>query len=154
MKRSGPLRRRTGLQNRAKKPLRRRGALNPMSPKRRGQIDRRALVCAEVVARDGGRCAGWGIRGVPHDHRDPTLLPDAVEVHELRRGKMRCSDWLDPDWCIPLCAAAHRWATVDGYPEPARTVGLAMASWEPDPAIAERRRRSAQQPTTPGEPRG
>ena len=80
---------------------------------------------------------------MPHDHRHERIPFTAMECHELRRGQMRCIDWLDADWCIGLCRDAHRWATVDGYPEPARTVGLASPSWENDPTLAEHRRRRA-----------
>lgn len=125
-------------QNRSRRPLPR------MSARRRRSLPERDLVRRTVIARHRRRCAAWGIPGVPHDHTGPLVVNDAdLEVHELRRGQRRHTDWLDPNWCIPLCRAAHRWATADGYPEPARTVGLVAASWETNPDDVHARRVAA-----------
>lgn len=117
-----------------------RKRLPSMSAKRAAQRDARDDVRRVVIGRHGGRCAAWGLPGVPHDHPHERIPDARIEVHELRRGQRRHSDYLDPDWCIPLCPAAHRFATSDGYPEPSRSLGIVAASWETDPwAVAERR---------------
>lgn len=101
--------------------------MSPVSPKRRSLRPERDRTRDAVIERDGG-CCGEGLPGVPHDH--PVGRPWTLEVHELRRGAMRSTDFVNPDACIALCPAAHEFATTAGYPEPARRLGLVLHGWE------------------------
>lgn len=93
---------------------------------------------AEVIARDGGCCAD-GLTDVPHDHEPGRARVADLQVHELRRGQHRSTDWLVPERCIALCAAAHAFVTTAGYPEPAKSLGLVCGAWD-DPGEAKGRR--------------
>lgn len=98
------------------------------SKKRAATAEDRAETRRTVIARDRGVCAGWGIPGVPHDHRGPTVFPDRIEVHELQGGVMRAVRFCDADWCVVTCPATNQWIS-NGSPREAERRGLRVPSW-------------------------
>lgn len=115
MKRS-PLRRTTGLTSRI--PLRRHKGVNPVSKRRQRERPQRDGCRAIVLARD-------------RVCRYPGCHFPSEEVHELQRGQMRASTYLDPTRCIGLCAPHHLIVTLN--PDAAHELGLAYKSWEEVP---------------------
>jgi hypothetical protein len=103
MKRSGPLKRKTGLER--GKPPERRTRLAPVSAKRRKlNVSRRKFVEETLSART--RCeAGSLIRTVDGTHRCGGFSTDVHEVLTRARG----GDILDPDNVRAICRSCHDW---------------------------------------------
>lgn len=83
--------------------------LRPVSDKRRAQADARRAVRAQVIGRQGGRCAAIGLIDHPCGPRPGR---PGLEVHEVvSRGAG--GDWLDPANCVALCPVAHELVTAN-----------------------------------------
>lgn len=93
------------------------------SKRRRREEPQRAEVRRVVLERDQG-CEAEGIEGVPHG---PIPGRAPLEVHELRRGSARRESYLEPGWCLAVCAQSHDWITE--HPNEAERRGLALRSW-------------------------
>lgn len=115
LKRSGPPAR-TRLRS-TRKPLPR------VSARRDAERSERDACRRFVIERDGGRCQGWGIDGVPHDHATAYVEPGREAVHEITGGAHRSTAYLVPDLCVTTCWATNGWIS-NGSPREAERRGL------------------------------
>jgi hypothetical protein len=103
-------------------PIRRSGGLNPISAKRRAELNIRSRVRKEVLERDQYKCVAMH------------LVPDIncwgpLDVDEIV-GRGRGGDWLDPYNCQVLCRAHHDWKHL--HPAEATHLGLTRnRMWDP-----------------------